>query len=172
MRRLAAQIETLGPVHFILLIGLAAGAIQALPRLFFPATGALPFQPLAFLVISVTAVLWWTAALVLWWITIRRRRWGVWNSAVQVTLGLVVADLVVIALATVVSSIATRGAVPLTLLQQPMTVVLSNLGITALRCPVWFVGAVLTIAVGRHLGGESPTLSATTSAVASLDAVP
>ena len=57
MRRIAAQLQALGAIRFVLVIALFAGAIQGLPRLFLEGTVA-PLQVIPFLIIGLTGVLW------------------------------------------------------------------------------------------------------------------
>ena len=154
MRRLAAQIEELSAVRFIVVIGLVGGAVQGVPRFFLTSSRGLALLP--FVLIGLTAVLLWTAALVMWWVAVRRRRWSLLATATHITLGLAIADLLTDALSLVISSIESQGVIATALMQQPWTFISSNLLVTAIRCPVWFVAAAVTVAIGRHLSAPSP----------------
>lgn len=156
MRRISAQIEMLGSARFILLIGGVAGAIQGVPRLLLGGTNPARLELIPFLVVGITAVLWWTAALLLWWIAVRRRQSALWTVAAQVTLGLVIADILAAALGMVRASIDTHGEFAALIAHQLSNVIFSNLTFTLLRCPLWLVGSALTIAIGRHLNDHQP----------------
>lgn len=164
MRGISAQIETLGPTRFTLLIGLVAGAIQGLPRLLLGGASTVPPRLTPFLIIGATAVLWWTAALLLWWIAVRRRQSSLWMISAQVTLGLIIAELFAAVLGMVGASIATNGAFAAAIAHQPFTVLVSNLSLPLLGSPLWFVGSAVAIAMGRHLAGGPQAVSASTSA--------
>jgi len=161
MRRISTQIEALGAIQFILLIGVVAGTIQGAPRLFLGGVTTTRLQLLPFLVIGITAVVWWSAAFLLWWIAVRRQQSPIWLIAVEVTLGLVLADLFNAALAVVPSAIETHGAFTTAIARQPWTFVASNLQFSLLRAPMWFLGAVVVIAMGRALNGTLQSHSAT-----------
>src|SRR5438067_6035 len=100
MRRISTQIEAVGAIRFMLLIGLVAGTIQGAPRLFLGGGTTTRLQLLPFLVLGIAAVVWWSAAFLLWWIAVRRQQSAIW-IAIQVTLGLMLADLLNAALAAV-----------------------------------------------------------------------
>lgn len=155
MRRIVGQIEVLGAVPFIFLIGLVAGAIQGIPRMFLGGTST-PFRLVPYLIIGTTAVLWWLAALLLWWIAVRRRQSSLWVAALQVTTGLVLAELFAGALGMVAASIDSHGEMATIMAQHLSTAIVTNLGFTLLRSPLWFVGATLAIALGRHLSVATP----------------
>jgi hypothetical protein len=156
VRRISAQIEGLAPTRFILLIGLVGAILQGVPRFFLRATGGTRPPLLPFIVVGLTAVLSWTAALLLWWIAVRRRRWSLWATAAHLTLGLALADLLTNALGMVIASIETHGAFAAAIIRQPWTAISSNLLATLIRGPLWFLGSVVTVALGRHLSGGLP----------------
>lgn len=161
MRRIFAQIEALGATHFILLVGLIAGAIQGVPRLFLGNTEAAPSWLILLPVVGATEALSWTAALLLWWIAVRRRQSSLWVIAAHVTLGLALADLLAAALGVVVASINTHGKFAAIIAHQPGNFIFSNLTFTLLRSPLWFLGSALLIAIGRHLKtGQRPPAAA------------
>jgi hypothetical protein len=161
MRRISSQIEALGAIGFILLIGLAAGTIQGAPRLFLGGATTTRLQLLSFLVIGITAVVWWSAAFLLWWIAVRRQQSAIWLVAIQVTFGLILADLLNAALAAVLAAIETHGEFATAFVREPWTFVASNLEFSLFRAPVWLVGAVVAIAMGRSLNGTLRSPSAT-----------
>lgn len=171
MRRLAAHMEGLAAAPFILLVGLIGGALQGMPRFFLGTTGTTDSHFAPFVVVGVASVLWWTAALFLWWIAVRRRRWSLWATATHVTLGFAVADVLASALGMVVASIDTNGAYAEALVREPLTVVSSNLVLTLIRSPLWFLGSVIAVAVGRHLSGGQQTGAPSPSAVTPPDTV-
>jgi hypothetical protein len=162
MRRISAQIEALGPTHFTLLIGLIAGTIQSAPELFLGGATPARLQLLPFLIIGITAVLWWTAAFLLWWVAVRRHQSLIWIIAFQVTLGLVLADLLHAALGAVPAAINTHGGFATAIVRAPWAFIVSNLQFSLFRAPVWFLGAVVAIAMGRSLNGTLHSRSATT----------
>lgn len=154
MRRVAAQIEALGAARFTLLIGLVAGTIQGVPRLFLGGGGAVQSRLTALLIIGVVAVFWWTAALFLWWIAVRRRQSSLWAIAAQVTLGLIIGEVFATVISMVGASIDSRGEFASALAEQPLNFLVSNLALPALRSPVWFIGSALAIGMGRRLIGS------------------
>jgi hypothetical protein len=152
MRRISAQIEALGSASFVLLIGLVAGTIQGIPGLFLGGSKTAPLQLFPFLVIGITAVLWWTAAFLLWWVAVRRRQSSPWMIAAQVTVGLLVADVLNSALSMVATSFETSGDFRAMALRHPLTLITSDLGLSLIfRSPMWFVGSLIAIAMGREL---------------------
>lgn len=163
MRRIAVQLEALDAVRFVLVIALAAGAIQGVPQFFLGGT-VTPLQVISFLIVGATGVLWWTGALLLWWVAVRRRQSSIWIVATQITLGLIIGEIFAGALGMVVASIDTHGKVAMALAQNVSTVVVSSLTFPLLRSPLWFAGAALAIALGRHLNGGPTHLPTATSA--------
>lgn len=159
MRRIAAQIEALAAVPFVLLVGLIGGALQGVPRFLLSGSGAMRPHLAQFVVGGVTSTLYWTAAALLWWIAVRRRRWSLWATATQVAFGLVVADILSNGLAMVAAAIDTNGAVVKAVGREPLIFASSNLGLTVIRSPFWFVGAAIAVALGRHLSGPPPTIA-------------
>jgi hypothetical protein len=162
MRRIAAQLEALEGLRFVLVIALVAGAIRSIPQLLLSGPVS-PLELIPFLVIGLSGVLWWIAALLLWWVAIRRHQSSLLLVATQVTLGLIIADLFAGALAMVAASIETRGEAATVLAQQLSSVVLSNLTVALVRSPLWLVGSALAVALGRHLDGGQPRLRGPTS---------
>lgn len=159
MRRIAAQIEGLAAMPFVLFVGLGGGALQSVPRFFVSGTDGPRPQLAQLLAISVTAVLWCAAAAFLWWIAVRRRQWSLWATATHVTLGLLVADLLSSGLAMVAASIDTNGAFAEALVREPLTVASSNLVLALIRSPFWFVGSAIAIALGRYLSRPPQTIA-------------
>jgi len=149
MRRLAAQIEELSAVRFIVIIGVAGGVVQAAPGFFVQANSAPAVFP--YVVIGLTTVVVCTSVVLLWWIAVRRRRWSLLSNAAQITLGLGVADLLRTGLSLVIGSIESHGFVASMLAQQPWAFISSNLFVTAIRCPVWFATAAVSVGIGRYL---------------------
>lgn len=171
MRRIAAHIEALAAIPFILLLGLVGGAIQGIPRFFLGGTGASGPHFAQFLVVAISAVLWWTAALLLWWVSVRRRRWSLWRTAAHVTLGLALADVLTSALGMVIASIGTSGMFATTIVREPLTFASSNLVLPLVRSPLWFLGAAMAVALGRHLSGGQRTVAASQSTATPPDPV-
>ena len=93
MRRITSHIERLAAPPFILLVGLVYGAIQGVPRFWLSGGVGTGLHLAQFVIVGVTSVLWWTAALLLWWISVRRRGWSLWTTAAHVTLGLALGDV-------------------------------------------------------------------------------
>ena len=154
MRRIAAEIESLGGTRFVLLIGLVAGAIGGLPSLFLGGATTVGFHLIPFLVIGIAAIAEWVGAVLLWWIAVRRRS-ALLVTAGQVTLGLIIADLLAAGLGMVSTSIETHGRFTALILDHSMDIVVSNLGIALMRSPLWFVGSLLAISLGRYLNVRS-----------------
>ncbi len=164
MRRIATQIEALEAVRFILLLGLVGGALQTIPRFLLDGMSA-PGPRLAGLLIGgISAVLWWTAAMFLWWIAVRRQRWSLWTTAAHVTLGLALADVLTSALAMVATSINTNGRFAELIARDSWNIAESNLVLPLLKSPLWFLGAVVAIALGRHLSGGQQAIATSPSA--------
>ena len=153
MRRIAAHLEALGAVRFVLVIALAAGAIQGVPQFFLGGT-VTPLKLISFIIVGATSILWWTAALLLWWVAVRRHQSSLWIVATQITLGLIIAEVFAGALSMVTASIDTHGKAATAIAQNLSTVVVSSLTVPLLRSPLWFAGAALAIALGRHLKTE------------------
>jgi len=164
MRRIATQIEALEAAPFILLLGLVGGALQGIPHFLFDGVCA-PGPRLAVLLVGgISAVLWWTAALFLWWIAVRRRRWSLWTTAAHVTLGLALADVLTSALGMVAASIDTNGRLAELIARDLWNVAEANLVLPLLRSPLWFFGAVVAVALGRHLSGGQQAIVTSPSA--------
>jgi len=159
MRRIAAQIEGLAAVRFMLLVGLIGGGLQAIPRFLLSGSGAMRPHVAQFVVVGVTSTLYWTGAALLWWIAVRRRRWSLWATATHVALGLVVADILSNGLGMVAASIDTNGAFAKAVVREPLTFASSNLGLTLVRSPFWFLGAAIAVALGRHLSSPPHTIA-------------
>src|SRR6476619_5091230 len=109
MRRISAQIESLGATRFILLIGLIGGTIQSAPQLLLGGASSTRLQLLPFLVIGLTAIFWWSAGFLLWSVAMRRQQSVTWIIAIQVTVGLTLADLLHAVLAAVPAAIDSHG---------------------------------------------------------------
>jgi hypothetical protein len=147
---LLAQIEALSPAQFILLIGLIAGVLRSVPV--FLQTGNVNIAVAHFSQIVVAlalSLLWWIGAALVWWFAVRRRRYPIWLTALHVTLGVAVADVLASVLAMVAGSIETHGAILAELGKAPLMAVLSPLELTLLRSLYWFVEAIALIALGR-----------------------
>ncbi len=153
MRRLSRHIECLAPAPFMLLIGAVGGVIQGIPRFFLGSAGRTGAHLGEFVLVAVASVLWWAAALLLWWIAVRRRRWSIWKTAGHVTVGLALANVLDIALATVVASIETNGVFAGAIARAPLTFASPNLVLVLIRSPLWFLGSAMLLALGRHLAG-------------------
>lgn len=169
MRRVVAYAEGLGPTGFILLIGLVAGTLAGLPRFFMPTTSPVGPPTGVFILVAVGGILWWTAAFLLWWIAVQRRQSSIWALALQITLGLILADQLDAALSLVISSIGTSGESTALLLRQPLRLLTSNLGFSLIRAPVWFVGSCVAIAMGRRLSDDRRSLVASPAAPTNSD---
>jgi hypothetical protein len=161
MRRIAAQVEALSAVRFVLLVGLVGGALQGMPRFLLSGTAAPGAHLAGLLVVGVSAVFSLTAAAFLWWIAVRRRRWSLWTTAAHVTLGLALADVLASALGMVAGSIDTNGRLAQLIARDPWNFASSSLVLPLMRSPLWFFGAATTVALGRHLsGGQQAILPA------------
>ncbi len=153
MRRITARAEQLAAAPFVLLVGLGGGAVRGVPRLLLGGTGEVDSRAALAVVLGAATVLWWTAALLLWWIAVRRRRWSVWRTATHLTLGLALADVLTTSLGMVAASIGTNGMFAEAAMRDPMAIALPNLVLTLIQLPMWFVGSVVAVALGRHLTG-------------------
>ncbi|MDB4875281.1 MAG: hypothetical protein JWM41_1727 [Gemmatimonadetes bacterium] len=152
MSRVLAQIEALSPLRFILLIGAVGGALQSIPVFFHSGTLNVANARVSLIFVAlVVSPLWWSGAALLWWFAVRRRRFSIWWMACQVTLGLAAADVLLSALAVVAASIETKGEFVPAFGQQLAMAVLSPLELTAFRSVVWFVQALVLVALGRLL---------------------
>jgi hypothetical protein len=171
MRRIAAHIEGLAAAPFILLVGVVGGALQGIPRCFFGGPGGTAPHLAQFIVVGVTSVLWWTAALLLWWIAVHRRRWSLWATAGQLTLGLAFADALTNGLGMVVASITTNGAFAEAIVREPLTFASSNVSLTLIRSPLWFLGSAMAVALGRHLSGGEQAIAPSPSSATHHEAV-
>ena len=153
MRRIAEHMEGLAAAPFILLVGVVGGALQGIPPFSLGGAGGTTRRLTQFIVVGGTTVLWWTAVLLLWWIAVRRRRWSLGATAAQVTLGLAFADVLTNGLGMVVASITTNGAFAERIVREPLTFAASNLSLTLIRSPLWFIGSAVAVALGRRLSG-------------------
>jgi hypothetical protein len=95
----------------------------------------------------------------------------VWAIAAQVTIGLIIADMLAGALGMVGASIATHGEYGAIITSQVLTVISSSLSVALLRSPLWLLGAAGTIALGRHLNGGPQSYHPSPSAAAPPEAV-
>jgi hypothetical protein len=171
MRRISSQIEALEATQFIFLIGVVAGTIQGIPQLLLGGRTGAGLKAIPFLVIGCVAMLWWTGAFLLWWIAVHRRQSALWMIATQVTLGLVIADLVHAAITAIPAGIETHGQFTAVLLREPWTFVLSNLQFSLIRSPLWFLGSLGAIAMGRQLNTRESLHPAAPASATHLDAV-
>lgn len=153
MRRLLTQIEQLAPASFILVVGMAGGALRGIPPFFLPTTDGTGAHVAQFVVVALASALWWAAAILLCWTSARRRGFSTWTTAWHVTLGLALADVLGLALGYAFASIISHGAFVDALLHAPSSAALSNLGLILIRSPVRFLGAAMLIALGRQLPG-------------------
>ncbi|HEY9225904.1 MAG TPA: hypothetical protein VIP11_04610 [Gemmatimonadaceae bacterium] len=150
MPLLLAQIERLASARFILLIAAISGTVQAVPV--FLHARSLNFATARLgqlaLITSINLV-WWIGAALLWWFAVRRRQHPIWLTALHVTLGLAVGDILMNSLGFVASSIQTRGEFAIAFGRALPNALSGPVGIALLRSPFWFVQAVALIAVGR-----------------------
>ena len=155
MRGLWTKIEALAAAPFILLAGLVGGVLQGIPHFFLGSSSRTDMRIVQMVVFDVISVLWWAAALLLWWVAVRRRRYSVWGAASQVTLALVLADVLGLALGYLDASIQTNGAFVEALMRAPLSFSTSGLVVILVRCPIRFLGSALVVYLGRQLPGHS-----------------
>jgi hypothetical protein len=150
VRLLIVRLENLTPARFILLVGLSAGVLQGIPTLLFSnESGGHSIQ---FPVVAGLTLISLTAAALLWLVAVRRERFSVWRMAWYVCLGLILGDLLALALSMVAASIETNGAFVSAYIHAPLSVTLPGLVVpTLLRSPIWFFGSAVLIAIGRSL---------------------
>src|SRR4051812_35380890 len=127
MRRLATQLEALDSARFTLLIGLVAGSIEGVPRLFLGGASPIQSRPITWIMIGTVEVIWWIAALLLWWIAVRRRRSSLWAIAAQMTAGLFLGEVLAGVISLVGASIDTRGEFASLIAQAPLKFLTGNL---------------------------------------------
>src|SRR5215510_1455951 len=159
MRRLWTKIEALSAAPFILLVGLVGGVLQGIPHFFLGSSSRTDMRIVQMIVFDVISVLWWAAVLFLWWLAVRRRRYSVWSTAWQVTLALVLADVLGLALGYLNAAIQTNGAFVEALARAPLSFSTSGLVVVLVRCPIRFLGSALVVFLGRNLPGQSNPVS-------------
>jgi hypothetical protein len=155
MRGLWTQIEELSPAPFILLVGLVGGVLQGVPHFIVGISDSTNGRIVQMVVFDLISVLWWTAALLLWWVAVRRRQFSVWSTAWHVTLALVLADVLGLALGYVDAAIRTNGAFLEALARAPLSFSTSGLIVVLIRCPIRFLGSALVVFLGRRLPGHA-----------------
>lgn len=168
MRRLWTQIEELSPAPFVLLVGFVGGVLQGIPHFFLASSSSRDARIVQMVVFDVISVLWWAAALLLWWVAVRRRQFSVWSTALQVTLSLVLADVLGLALGYLDASIETNGAFLEAIARAPLSFSTSGFVVVLIRCPVRFLGSALVVFLGRRLPGLAvprPSMSTDREAV-------
>jgi hypothetical protein len=155
MRGLWTQIEELTPAPFILLVGFVGGVLQGVPHFIVGTSTSTDARIVQMVVFDVLSVLWWAAALLLWWVAVRRQRYSVWSTAWHVTLALVLADVLGLALGYVNASIETNGAFLEALARAPVSFSTSGLVVVLIRCPIRYLGSALVVFLGRRLPGHT-----------------
>ena len=159
MRRLWTKIEALSATPFILVVGLVGGVLQGIPHFFLGSSSRTDMRIVQMIVFDVISVLWWAAVLFLWWLAVRRRRYSVWTIAWHVTLALVLADVLGLALGYLNAAIETNGAFVEALVRAPLSFSTSGLVVVLVRCPIRFLGTALVVYLGRNLPGQSNPVS-------------
>jgi hypothetical protein len=145
-----AQIEGLTVPSFILLIAAIAGTVQAIPLFLHLGSVDLGRARLAQIGLATAlSVVYYTGAALLWWFAVRRRQHSLWLTALQVTVALAAADLLMNGLGLVATSIETRGAFAIALGRALPDALWGFVGGALLRSPFWFIQAAALIAVGR-----------------------
>lgn len=130
-------VEELGAVSFVVFVALVGGVVQSIGE-FAPknAAGAIG----AFLTLNGVAV-------VVWWVSVRRRRWSVWNTACQLALASSLAQIISFAL------VVPRN-VPADVHLQSLDVSKMELFTQLSLIPIRFLAAALLVAFGRLLPGS------------------
>ena len=155
MRGLWTKIEALATAPFILVVGSVGGVLQGIPHFFLGSSSRTDMRIVQMVAFDVISVLWWAAALLLWWVAVRRRRYSVWSTAWHVTLALVLADVLGLALGYLDASIETNGAFVEALARAPLSFSTSGLVVVLIRCPIRFLGSALVVYLGRQLPGHT-----------------
>ena len=148
MRAILTRPEEIGSLRFILLVGLAAGLLPAIPRFLFANT-TVSGAPLV--VAFIINLVWWAGAFLVLWIAIRRRQSSIWRVACDLTLALALGDVLELGLSLVVSSIQTKGAIVEPFARTGVDVALTNLELILIRSPIRFMASAMLIALGRYL---------------------
>ena len=151
MRLSPTQLEELAPAPFILIVGLAGGVLEGIPRFFLGNGSSAEGRSAQLVVVGAFSLLWWAGAFLLWWAAVRRRRFSIWKTAWHLTLALSLAQLLDLSLALVVASIETKGAYVEALMHAPLSMSLSNLLLVLILSPIRFLGSALLVAFGRQL---------------------
>ncbi len=147
---LLAQIEDLTPAQFTLLIGLFAGVLRSAPAFLHAGNVNIAIARFSQIVVALAlGLVWWIGAALLWWFAVRPRRYSIWLTALQVTLGGAVGDVLASVLVMVAGSFETNGALVTELGNAFLTSALGSLELTLLRSIYWFVEAIALIALGR-----------------------
>jgi hypothetical protein len=158
MRLRPTQLEELAPAPFIVIVGLAGGVLQGIPRFFLGNGSNAEARSAQLVVVGAFSLLWWAGAFLLWWAAVRRRRFSVWKTAWHLTLALSLAQLLDLALGLVVASIETNGAIVTALIHAPLSASSSSLVLVLILGPIRFLGSALLVAFGRQLPERgSPT---------------
>lgn len=132
------EVEKLAPVPFVLLAGLIGGVLQSLGEF---AHNTVAGALVAYLILT-------GAAIILWWVSVRRRRYSVWSTAVQIAVAVTLAQIVSFAM--VVPRVLPAN-VHLQWLDVAETELFTQLGWSPLR----FLEAAILIALGRLLPGSA-----------------
>ena len=152
LSRFLTRLESLSALRFIFLVGAIAGALQSIPIFFHTGSANVANARFGQLIVAfAVAVSAWVGAALLWWLAVRRRQFSVWQMALQATLGLAVADILVSGLGLVAGSIETNGTLVIALSHSLSRAVWSPIGLTLIRSCFWFVEAFVLIAVGRRV---------------------
>lgn len=152
LRRVSSLLETLPALRFCVLVGAVEGVLAGVPRLATPGDGGSHIATV--LLFWFSAVIYWAAAWLFMWIAVRRRRWSVWSTAAQVTIGAALSDVVEVGLGVAGESFKTQGKLAEFVAREPMSFVESNLSLILLRGAMWFIGSLLIVAIGRAVAGD------------------
>jgi hypothetical protein len=171
VRSLLDQVEGLSPTRFVLFIGAVGGVLQSIPVFFHGTTNVATARVGQIVLVLGIHLLWWTAAALLWWLAVQRNRFSIWLTALHVTLALALADLLVAALSLVAASIETHGEIVDALRRAPSTAMIGPFGPTLLRSPLWFVEALVLLALGRLVLRMDAPLAAAPSTSTPTEAV-
>lgn len=135
MRADRRDIDSLGPLSFVLFVGTGGGVFQALIQLAQPGRAAAR---------GAVALTFTVAAAIVWWLGVRRRRYSAWSIALQFTAAMALADLmslaiVIPAFVPEVSEISWRDAAG--------AIGTAQLGLSLIRFPV----VLALVAAGRFV---------------------
>ena len=153
--RLPTNVHELHRGRFVFSLALAVGAASGIPSLL---VGGVDDRSLQFAAVIFAGVVWWGAAVFFAWAAVRDSRYALFRSAVLMTLGFALGDLVTYVLSFMSAWAQTEGDYARAYFDAPLSTTLPGIFIPILlRVPIRFVIAAGLLALARTIFERSRT---------------